>query len=180
MAKRLSKKTAPKRRPAFKRKLPRTVKRRIAKARAVRKQYSGKHHHTAPKARRSVASRVKSKQRAQRSKTQRTTQPKKTPARFSKRLSSSPAKSIAPRSPRPSASVKPLATTTISGTSVMKLHLEPNLDYQLQAIEAVCGLFHGQETCRTEFTVTRDAVGQMSLLENDLGIGKRLALLPDE
>ena len=38
----------------------------------------------------------------------------------------------------------------------MKLHFEPNLDYQLQAIEAVCGLFHGQETCRTEFTVTRD------------------------
>ena len=39
----------------------------------------------------------------------------------------------------------------------MKLHFESNLDYQLQAIEAVCGLFHGQETYRTEFTVTRDA-----------------------
>ena len=63
----------------------------------------------------------------------------------------------------------------------MKLHFEPNLDYQLQAIEAVCGLFHGQETCRTEFTVTRDAAsGQMSLLENDLGIGNRLTLLDDE
>src|SRR5665213_701718 len=183
MAKRLSKKTAPKRRPAFKRKLPRTVKRRIAKARAVRKQYSGKHHHTAAEARRSVASRVKSKQRAQRSKTQRTTQPKQTPARFSKRLSSSPAKSIAPRSPRPSASVKPLATTTISGTSVMKLHLEPNLDYQLAAIESVCGLFHGQETCRTEFTVTRDAADaqtRLTFAENDLGIGNRLTLLDDE
>jgi type III restriction enzyme len=63
----------------------------------------------------------------------------------------------------------------------MKLHFEPNLDYQLQAIEAVCGLFHGQETCRTEFTVTRDvASGQISLLENDLGIGNRLTLLDDE
>ena len=63
----------------------------------------------------------------------------------------------------------------------MKLHFEPNLDYQLQAIEAVCGLFHGQETCRTEFTVTRDgASGQMSFLENDLGIGNRLTLLDDE
>ena len=63
----------------------------------------------------------------------------------------------------------------------MKLHFEPNLDYQLQAIEAVCGLFHGQETCRTEFTVTRDAAsGQMSFLENDLGIGNRLTLLDDE
>ena len=39
----------------------------------------------------------------------------------------------------------------------MKLYFEPNLDCQLQAIEAVCGLFHGQETCRTEFTVTQDA-----------------------
>ena len=63
----------------------------------------------------------------------------------------------------------------------MKLHFEPNLDYQLQAIEAVCGLFHGQETCRTEFTVTRvGASGQMSFLENDLGIGNRLTLLDDE
>jgi type III restriction enzyme len=63
----------------------------------------------------------------------------------------------------------------------MKLHFEPNLDYQLQAIEAVCGLFHGQETCRTEFTVTRDATsGQMAMFENDLGIGNRLKLLEDE
>lgn len=63
----------------------------------------------------------------------------------------------------------------------MKLHFEPNLDYQLQAIEAVCGLFNGQETCRTEFTVTREpAGGQLSLLENDLGIGNRLTLLDDQ
>ena len=39
----------------------------------------------------------------------------------------------------------------------MKLHFEPNLDYQLQAIEAVCDLFRGQEVCRTEFTVTMKA-----------------------
>lgn len=63
----------------------------------------------------------------------------------------------------------------------MKLHFEPNLDYQLQAIEAVCDLFHGQETCRTEFTVTRESAGgQLSLLENDLGIGNRLTLLDDQ
>ena len=63
----------------------------------------------------------------------------------------------------------------------MKLHFEPNLDYQLQAIEAVCDLFKGQETCRTEFTVTREAAGgQLSLLENDLGIGNRLTLLDDQ
>lgn len=39
----------------------------------------------------------------------------------------------------------------------MKLQFEPNLDYQLQAIEAVCDLFRGQEMCRTEFTVTMKA-----------------------
>ncbi len=65
----------------------------------------------------------------------------------------------------------------------MKLHFEPNLDYQLQAIEAVCGLFHGQETCRTEFTVTQDADDaqtQLAFAESDLGIGNRLTLLDDE
>ena len=36
----------------------------------------------------------------------------------------------------------------------MKLHFEPNLDYQHAAIESVCDLFRGQEICRTEFTVT--------------------------
>jgi type III restriction enzyme len=63
----------------------------------------------------------------------------------------------------------------------MKLHFEPNLDYQLQAIEAVCDLFHGQQISRTEFTVLREsASGQLSLLENDLGIGNRLTLLDDQ
>jgi len=65
----------------------------------------------------------------------------------------------------------------------MKLHFEPNLDYQLQAIEAVCELFRGQEICRTEFTVTRDpADDQMrfGFAQNDLGIGNRLTLLDDE
>lgn len=78
----------------------------------------------------------------------------------------------------------------------MKLHFEPNLDYQLQAIEAVCELFRGQEICRTEFTVTRRALapaGQLDLgdefgpaqmtlglSENALGIGNRLTLLDDE
>ena len=64
----------------------------------------------------------------------------------------------------------------------MKLHFEPNLDYQLQAVEAVCDLFRGQEICRTEFTVTREASPDLSLpgMENDLGIGNRLGLLDDE
>lgn len=63
----------------------------------------------------------------------------------------------------------------------MKLHFEPNLDFQLQAIDAVADLFRGQETCRTEFTVTRNALGmQMEAFDSDLGIGNRLALLDDE
>jgi type III restriction enzyme len=65
----------------------------------------------------------------------------------------------------------------------MKLHFEPNLDYQLQAIEAVCDLFRGQEICRTEFTVTRDVAhpqGRLAFAESDLGVGNRLTLLDDE
>jgi type III restriction enzyme len=65
----------------------------------------------------------------------------------------------------------------------MKLHFEPNLDYQLDAIEAVCDLFRGQETSRTEFTVTDRALNgraTLGLIESDLGIGNRLTLLDDE
>ena len=65
----------------------------------------------------------------------------------------------------------------------MKLHFEPNLDYQHAAIESVCDLFRGQEICRTEFTVTRDATAAQQTLafaQSDLGIGNRLQLLDDE
>ena len=63
----------------------------------------------------------------------------------------------------------------------MKLHFEPNLDFQLEAIEAVCDLFRGQEVCRTEFTVTRNPAEKAGLPfpENGLGIGNLLTL-PDE
>ncbi|MCE5360556.1 MAG: DEAD/DEAH box helicase family protein [Acidithiobacillus sp.] len=64
----------------------------------------------------------------------------------------------------------------------MKLHFEPNLDYQIQAIKAVCDLFRGQEICRSEFTVIKNAAGNTSLpgFENDLGIGNHLTLLDAE
>ena len=64
----------------------------------------------------------------------------------------------------------------------MKFHFEPNLDYQLQAIEAICDLFRGQEVCRTEFTITRsaaDAQAGLGFAESDLGTGNQLNL-PDE
>ncbi len=65
----------------------------------------------------------------------------------------------------------------------MQLHFEPDLDYQLEAIAAVCDLFRGQETCRTEFTVTRDTLStqiNLAVADSDLGIGNRLTLLDDE
>jgi type III restriction enzyme len=66
----------------------------------------------------------------------------------------------------------------------MKLHFEPDLDYQRTAIEAVCDLFRGQEINRTEFTVTRrpggGVQGELGLVENELGIGNRLTLFDDE
>jgi type III restriction enzyme len=68
----------------------------------------------------------------------------------------------------------------------VKLHFEDNLAHQLAAIEAVCDLFRGQEMCRTEFTVSRPPSSpQMGLAlepgveESELGIGNRLALLPE-
>ena len=66
---------------------------------------------------------------------------------------------------------------------MMKLRFEPDLDFQLQAVEAVCDLFRGQETCRTEFTVTRDWLDpqeRLAFARNDLGVGNRLTLLDDE
>ena len=65
----------------------------------------------------------------------------------------------------------------------MKLHFDPNLDFQNQAIEAVCDLFRGQEICRTEFTVTRDPQkpqARLAFAQNELGIGNRLTLLDEE
>ena len=65
----------------------------------------------------------------------------------------------------------------------MKLRFESDLDFQLQAIDAVCDLFHGQEVCRTEFTVCRDTKNpqsRLSLADNALGVGNRLRLSDDE
>lgn len=80
----------------------------------------------------------------------------------------------------------------------MKLHFESNLDYQRDAIEAVCDLFRGQEICRTEFTVSLKgratylgqselelhggnfSQGELGLVQNELGVGNRLTLLDDE
>jgi type III restriction enzyme len=65
----------------------------------------------------------------------------------------------------------------------MKLHFEPNLDFQLQAIESVCDLFRGQEICRTEFTVTMKLPDQqltLGVADTDKGLGNRLTLVDDQ
>ena len=62
----------------------------------------------------------------------------------------------------------------------MKLQFEPDLDYQQDAIAAVCDLFKGQEVCRTEFTVSHNFINQITgFQEGELGVGNRLQL-PDE
>ena len=65
----------------------------------------------------------------------------------------------------------------------MQFRFEPDLDFQLQAVDAVCDLFRGQEICRTEFTVTpdlSDPQARLAFAENDWGVGNRLTLLDDE
>ena len=63
----------------------------------------------------------------------------------------------------------------------MKLQFEPDLDYQQDAIAAVCGLFEGQEACRSEFSVSHDLAAQLpGFQEGELGVGNRLQLEPRE
>ena len=61
----------------------------------------------------------------------------------------------------------------------MKLHFEPNLDYQHDAIEAVCGLFRGQEVCRGVFSVSFGR-GLFAGADSAQGVGNASALLEDE
>ena len=62
----------------------------------------------------------------------------------------------------------------------MKFRFEPDLDHQQDAIAAVCDLFQGQETCRTEFTVSRSLTDQLpGFQEGELGVGNRLQLPGD-
>ena len=70
----------------------------------------------------------------------------------------------------------------------MKLSFDPNLDYQQEAVRAVCDLFRGQEINRTEFTVTAPEAaapdpgavpavqGDLDLVGPELGIGNQLSL----
>ena len=63
----------------------------------------------------------------------------------------------------------------------MKFQFETDLDYQQQAIAAVCDLFRGQEICRSEFTMAHGVDEAMlpGLVENDLGVGNLLTLVDE-
>ena len=59
----------------------------------------------------------------------------------------------------------------------MKIRFEENLEYQLKAINSVTGIFSGQETGRTVFTVEKAMNSQLKLeKENYLGIGNKILL----
>lgn len=64
----------------------------------------------------------------------------------------------------------------------MKLHFEPNLQFQLDAIEAVCDLFRGQETCRSYFTVSMAQAYQSDILYqmHNVGEGNQLAIIEED
>jgi type III restriction enzyme len=65
----------------------------------------------------------------------------------------------------------------------MKIQFDPNLDFQKQAIESVAGVFEGQELCQTNFTVAPlQYTKELDLpgMGNNLGIGNRLKLLPED
>ena len=59
----------------------------------------------------------------------------------------------------------------------MKIRFEENLEYQLEAINSVTGIFSGQETGRTVFTVEKAMNPQLKFeKENYLGIGNKILL----
>jgi type III restriction enzyme len=59
----------------------------------------------------------------------------------------------------------------------MKLHFDPNQEYQLQAIRAVTDLFEGQPLRGGDFEFSLQSPGA---LHKELGVGNRLNIKPDE
>lgn len=64
----------------------------------------------------------------------------------------------------------------------MKIKFEEDLDYQIDAINSVIDIFNGQKITKSQFTIEKTNTGQMKLgsIENELGIGNNLILLPEE
>ncbi len=64
----------------------------------------------------------------------------------------------------------------------MKIKFNPDLEYQHDAINAILGVFEGQEARQTNFSVPTIKQAQMEMLseQSDLGIGNKKELLDDE
>ncbi len=66
----------------------------------------------------------------------------------------------------------------------MKIKFDPNLSHQKDAIDAVVGVFEGQETFQSNFSVSSNALAneQLGLFakNNDIGVSNALTLLPEE
>jgi type III restriction enzyme len=61
----------------------------------------------------------------------------------------------------------------------MKLNFESNLDFQLEAINAISDIFEGQTTAVSDFTITSQKGWQIAINETDLGIGNKLIIDED-
>ncbi|MDX8388982.1 MAG: hypothetical protein R8M38_00690, partial [Mariprofundaceae bacterium] len=63
----------------------------------------------------------------------------------------------------------------------MKIQFNPDLNYQHDAINAVLGVFEGQEARQKNFSVPTIKQAQMEMLseQSDLGIGNKKELLDD-
>lgn len=68
--------------------------------------------------------------------------------------------------------------------SLMKIKFNPDLGHQIDAINAVVGVFEGQESFQSNFSVGRNAMANQQLglfsKNSDLGVGNNLSLLPEE
>ena len=68
--------------------------------------------------------------------------------------------------------------------SGMKIRFNPNLSHQKDAVDAVIGVFEGQETFQSNFSVSKEALSQQQLglyaKNNDIGVANALTLLPEE
>ena len=66
----------------------------------------------------------------------------------------------------------------------MKIQFKSDLDHQLDAINAVVGVFEGMESFQSNFSVASNALANQQLdifaQNNDMGVGNALKLLPEE
>lgn len=64
--------------------------------------------------------------------------------------------------------------------SKMKIQFNPNLDHQREAINAVVGVFEGQETFQSNFSVSNAVQRDMFEKNDGIGVGNAIKLLDEE